>query len=217
MLEIKTLGAFIGVISNYRQNKSINKNAKEIQQIKNKLGLSQIEIRNKDMFLIKFFIDEVVKSNQTLENIFLTEEEIFNKLDNVNKSELSESLLELDSFGFFDKDYILSVGNRYSLKYSLFYTSNYIEKISEGSCSYLELFVTVTNYLEKNSSNNIDVNVQDIIEKLPINEFLLNPILYHLNELGVVKLSKVIGKCKTELIAYDFKVDISKLKKEMRV
>lgn len=192
----KTATTALSVISNYRRDKKIELLEEDVKKIKDILGLSEISLSDDELKIISIFIEEAEKRNYTIDGVYIKYNE-FKKLD--VSEDLDDLLISLESYNFFNVQKFLNNDSNYSLKYEIIINSNLLQKMFNDSLTYSELFKLVVNFIYENYRKEDILYTNKLMEEISLNNFLINPILYHLDLIGVVNLSKTLGN--PEIIA----------------
>lgn len=162
----KVASTAYGMLVNYRQNKKIESVENDVQNIKDILGLNEVILSDNELKIISIFIEE----------------------------DIDDLLISLESYDFFDVQKCLSNNSDYRLKYEIFINSNLLQNIFNKAMTYSELFKLSVNFIYDNYRKEDILYTNKLIEEISLNNFLINPILYHLDLIGVIKLSKIMPK-----------------------
>ena len=195
-----------GMLANYRQNKKIESVEEDISKIKAVLGLDEINLSDNELKVSALFIKKSEQSNDATGSISIAYVE-FVKLD-LNE-DIDDVLMYMESYGFLDVNTCMSGESFYKLNYTIFMNSNLLHNIFNQSMTYSELFRLVVDHIYNNYRRENAVQTNQLIEELSLNGFLLNPILYHLDQLGVIDLIHTNGY--VDLIARDSMIRKPKL------
>lgn len=202
----KVASAIFGMVTNYRQNKKIESVENDVSKIKTILGLKEKKLTDDELIIISLFIKISEEKNHSTDLISISYSE-FNDLD--IRIDLDDLLLTLESYGFLDVRSFISGESIYSLNYNIYINSNLIQSIFSESITYSELFRLVVNHIYENHRKEDIMKTYQLIEELTLNNFILNPILYHLNSIGVIEMSKTYGN--VEIITNHFLLKKPKL------
>lgn len=189
----KAVSSALGMITNYRQNKKIESVENDISKIKSILGLKEVKLNENELKVLSLFIKKAEEKDYATHLISIDYSE-FNELD--ISGDLDDVLITLESYRFLDVQRFLNGGAHYKLNFITYINSNLIQSIFSESITYSELFRLVVNYIYENHRKEDIIYTNQLIEELTLNIFLLNPILYHLDLIGVIKLSKTLGNTK---------------------
>ena len=107
--------------------------------------------------------------------------------------DLDDLLLTLESHRFLKVTPFIGGGSSYQLSFIAYINSNLIQSIFSESITYAELFKMVVNYIYEHYRKDDILVTSRLAEELSLDSFLLNPILYHLDRIGVIQMSKTSG------------------------
>lgn len=195
-----------GMITNYRQNKKIESVEKDVSKIKDVLGLKETNLSDDELKIISLFIMKSEEFNRSI-NLVTMEYDDFVNISVENS--IDDILMYLESYNFLNVERFISGESHYKLKYEVFINSDLLQKVFNDSMTYSELFRMVVNFMFDNYRRDNILDTHKILEELTLNNFLLNPILFHLDNIGVIKLIRTFGK--NDLIADSFSLDKPKL------
>lgn len=193
---IKSATTVYGIIKNYQRDKKIESVEKDVSKIKSILGLKEINLTEDELKVVSLFINKSMKSTDSIDSIYLSHAYL-KKLQLVD--DIDDILLNLESYKFINVKLITSDSSLYNLKYEIFISSNLIKSIFSNSITYSELFRLVVNHIYENHRKEDIIYTKQLIEELTLSDFLLNPILYHLNSIDVIEIKQTYPS--TNLIA----------------
>lgn len=186
----KSASTVWGMITNYRQNKKIESVENDVSKIKTVLGLKEKKLTDDELKIISLFIKRGEERNYSTHLIPIDYSE-FNELNITD--DLDDLLLTLESYRFLDVERFISGESHYRLNFITYINSNLIQSIFSESITYSELFRLVVNHIYENHRKEDIIYTHKLIEELSLNNFLLNPILYHLDLIDVIEMSKTLG------------------------
>ncbi len=202
----KAVSSALGMITNYRQNKKIESVENDISKIKSILGLKEVKLNENELKVVSMFIEQSEKTNHSIDNTYMH----YSKLQELElEDDLDDVLLSLESYGFFNVRRTLSSSSHYVLNYKIFINSNLIQSIFNESVTYSELFRLVVNHIYEHHRRDTVIYTYKLMEEITFNNSLLNPILYHLDFIGVIKLNRALGD--VDIVAKHFLLDKPKL------
>lgn len=215
---VKSLSSIYGIVKNYQRDKKIELNSKELAYIKNILRLSTYELTEIQMKIIDVFLIKSEQSNENLNRISLTYDDI-NEKYLINELDFQKNILELESENFINTEKFIDNSKEYQLNYNIFIESNLIYNLFNKSICYYEILNIVVDLLFQieDEENIIEINVNKFMQQNSLNYLFMNPIIYHLANLDIIEYDTSLTQ--NILINENFyikdKSNLLKLKKQL--
>lgn len=215
---VKSLSFIYGIVKNYQRDKKIELNSKELAYIKNILRLSTYELTEIQMKIIDVFLIKSEQSNENLNRISLTYDDI-NEKYLINELDFQKNILELESENFINTEKFIDNSKEYQLNYNIFIESNLIYNLFNKSICYYEILNMVVDLLFQieDEENIIEINVNKFMQQNSLNYLFMNPIIYHLANLDIIEYDTSLTQ--NILIDENFyikdKSNLLKLKKQL--
>ena len=204
---------YLGIVKTLFDNAESNKAQKEIELIKQKLGLVKVQLKNVEFTFLQIFTEKSIQECTSFEYLSIDYDEVFNILE-IDKNSFKDILMSLESYGFIcHKSQGMGYNGIIKVSSKVFWNSNLLEKISDNSFSFESWLKVTTEFLYENYRYSEEpIRIKQFIKEGNASEFLINPIMSFYLENNIIKIICQPGS-NSATICSDFQVVSSELYK----
>lgn len=181
--------AIANFVDDYKNEGQFAEISQELNLIKQHLGILPYLLNEDEIKLIDVFLAYSEKYKMPLYLTPLTIDDLIAKTDFVDE-QVSIFIEKLENESFIKRGDTWTPD--FTLEYSIFYKSDLISQLFSKAANYDAILDLVIKYLmdEKNIEDKYNISVEKIMKDLPLDHFLINPILWHLQEEEIISYDK---------------------------
>lgn len=202
--------AIVNLVDDYKNEEQFSKINEELNLIKQRLGILPYLLNTDEIKLIDVFLAFSEECKKPLYLAPLTINDLMAKTGFLGEK-IKRLIETLENENFIKRGDAWTPD--FQLEYSIFYKSDLITQLSSQAVNYYDILDLVIKYLrdEKNIEDKYNISIEKIMKDVTLNHFLINPILWHLQEEEIISYEKQLPP--SHLITNYFSLNRGKLDK----